>query len=267
MRKRAIGSFLALVAIGVLWRFGEVAGTEVWALAAGSVALAGMAAALVFVRADRAEPAPLSIGIATFAAGIALAVAIVAVPGGGAPADGTAGEGDASPAVLCEIILDESDASRALAASASGLRADGSAPLIIIAYRAGGFLRAGLAEYDPPLGAPAALVDGVLLGRNDDLASAIARARTRPRPAVRPAFIREGGAARVVLESDEAEPVRADLVALALRSQRITGADLPVAQGSLRPESIPTDPDRSFDAVAALAVADFVEAAAVDPVR
>jgi len=265
MRKRTIGAFLATAAIGVLWRFGEACGTEDWAAVAGSVALAGMAAALSFVRAGRDEPPSLAIGIATLAAGIAVAVAIVAMPGGGAPLEGEVGSGSAPPAVLCELILDESDGSHALAESASRAQADGSAPLLVIAYRAGDFLRADLAEYDPPLAAPAAIIDGAVLGRNESLDAAVARARLRPRPAVRLALRREGDIARIAIESDDAEPLRAELIALALRTERIAGARLPVAVASLRPEAISLDPDRPFDAVAALVLADFVEAAAVYP--
>ncbi len=175
MLRRTCGAAGALLGAGTLLRFREACGLDAATAAIGALLLCGMAAALAFVRPEGGRRPPLALGTAALLAGAALGLGVYAAR----PASSVMGvpPEDASVPVLCELILDDSAGSAKLAAAA--LRAAEAAPgeLIVVGYRASGFIRPGLATP----AAPAAFVDYARAANPDALDAAVRTAKKRPR--------------------------------------------------------------------------------------
>ena len=175
MMRRTCGAAAALVCAGTLLRFREACGIDAITATIGAVLLCGMAPALAFVRPKGGARPPIGLGIAALLAGTALALGVYTVR----PAPSIAGV--ALPAgttpVLCELIVGDGARSARLVASAMRAAETAQGEVIVVAYRASGFVRPGLA----PSAAPAAFVDYARAADPEDLAAAIRTARTRPR--------------------------------------------------------------------------------------
>jgi hypothetical protein len=233
MVSRIGGVFLALVSAGTLLRFHEACGVEGWVAGAGSVLLCGMALALAFVRAEGGARLPAWLGLAAIAGGTALGVGVYAFQGIG-PAGGVL-EGAGESTVLCELVIDDGDRSRELVASALRLQETAGDSLIVVAYRASEFVRAGLAGFDPPLAAPSAIVDyrraGGVAALPEAIRTAARRSRFPLKLSVSARSESDGSLVAIVTgeNADRERTFRGEVFALLFRKQKVADRDLPVA--------------------------------------
>jgi len=239
MWKRTFAALLSMASIGFLWRFRLECGVQLWTAVTGSLCLAGMAMALALVQVDGGKRSRRAAGILSLAAGAAAAAGIYATPLGS-----TSAVAD-PPAVLLELILDGSEESRRLAGEAMRLKGALGERLVVVVYRSGEFLRPGLAEFDPPLPVPAAVVDYLPVGRGRDLFRVIegGRGRDRLSPAHTPGPAGgEGFSGWTFRNSHPGRTTRLDYFALQLQAEPFPGTTFPRADSLLASGAIQIGP-------------------------
>jgi hypothetical protein len=233
MIRRIYGVGLALVSAGALLRFHAACGLEAATAAVGSFCLVGMALALAFARPRGVARPPIWLGAAAIACGAALGVGAYTVRFASTSEPWLRGAG--SSPVLCEIIVDDGEASRLLIASAARLRQAMGRALAVVAYRASEFVRPGLARGPAAPAPPAAFVDYRRTADAAALAAAVGTASERPRLELHLELSARGEpggevVARITAQNtDPRHAFNGEVMALLVREQTIGGQDLTCA--------------------------------------